>query len=109
MSRPDGTAHSTRIEAATIATPAERPGWLNRLPGWLKRQPRWLKRLISWLRRLIDWQKRWSGTIDLDQKSTRHGLRTALFAVGGAVIVVGGVLVGQDWQAEGEKSYFGEV
>jgi hypothetical protein len=102
MSRPDGTAHSTRIEAATIATPAEQPGWLNRQPGWLKR-------LISWLRRLIDWQKRWSGTIDLDQKSTRHGLRTALFAVGGAVFVVGGVLVGQDWQAEGEKSYFGEV
>jgi hypothetical protein len=99
---PDGTAHSTRIEAATIATPAEQPGWLNRQPGWLKR-------LISWLRRLIDWQKRWSGTIDLDQKSTRHGLRTALFAVGGAVFVVGGVLVGQDWQAEGEKSYFGEV
>jgi hypothetical protein len=88
---PDDTAHSTSTEPAPRAAPPCQPWSLKRLLGQLKRLPGWLKGL--------------PGTIDLDQKSNRHGLRTTWIAFAGAGLV-GVVLVLQDRQAVGDEPYF---
>lgn len=82
---PDGTAQSTSTGPRIAAPPGQ----------------------LGWLKPLLGRQKRWTGTMDLDQESTRHGLRTTWKAVVVGAVVVGGVLVLQDWQAVGDESYFG--
>jgi uncharacterized membrane protein (DUF485 family) len=111
----DGASHSTTAEGAVSTQPGEgsprdnlavsgstwpgewRSTWASCPAG--TPEPGGLKRLQRWRARVV-------GTIDLDQDPPRHGLVNSWIPIIAAV-VVGFVLVLQDWQAVRDKPEFG--